>query len=102
MTERVGSSSERSSRLRTLSLAAGVAVAAVLLWGGYAHHWSWTGINGHTATLWDCLHLLILPLLVPGVLIPMLKPMAEAPMTPVRSEAEAGDGEDEAPPATGP
>jgi hypothetical protein len=41
--------------------------AALVLWGGYANHWSWTGINGHTATLWDWLHLLLLPLAV-GVL----------------------------------
>jgi hypothetical protein len=36
----------------------------VVLWGGYTQHWSWTGINGHTATLWDWLHLLLLPVAV--------------------------------------
>jgi hypothetical protein len=35
---------------------------ALVLWGGYSHRWSWTGINGHTATLWDWLHLVLLPL----------------------------------------
>jgi hypothetical protein len=40
------------------------AVFALVLWGGYSHHWSWTGINGATATLWDWLHLLLLPLAV--------------------------------------
>ncbi|MDQ6607885.1 MAG: hypothetical protein M3Z06_15235 [Actinomycetota bacterium] len=30
--------------------------------GGYSRQWSWTGINGHTATLWDWLHLLMLPI----------------------------------------
>lgn len=41
---------------------AGLVVAVVVvLWGGYGHKWSWTGINGHTATLWDWLHLLLLP-----------------------------------------
>jgi hypothetical protein len=50
------------SRRRTLLLALGVALAALLLWGGYGHHWSWTGINGHTATLWDWLKLTLLPL----------------------------------------
>ena len=55
---------EHRSR-RTLWLtAAGVGVLAVVLWGGYGHHWPWTGINGHTATLWDWLHLLLLPLAV--------------------------------------
>jgi hypothetical protein len=33
----------------------------VLLWGGYGRHWAWTGINGRSATLWDWLHLLLLP-----------------------------------------
>jgi hypothetical protein len=32
------------------------------------------------------LHLMILPLLVPIVLIPTLKPVAEAPMTPIESD----------------
>jgi hypothetical protein len=41
-----------------------VLAAAVVLWGGYAQHWSWAGINGKTATLWDWLHLLMLPLAV--------------------------------------
>jgi hypothetical protein len=50
------------SRRRTLLLALGMALAALLLWGGYGHHWSWTGINGHTATLWDWLKLTLLPL----------------------------------------
>ncbi len=45
----------------------GVLAVAVVLWGGYSHHWSWLGINGHTATLWDWLHLLLLPMAV-GVL----------------------------------
>jgi hypothetical protein len=43
------------------------AALAVVLWGGYDRHWSWTGINGSTATLWDWLHLLLLPIAV-GVL----------------------------------
>jgi hypothetical protein len=44
-----------------LGLAAG---AVVVLWGGYHSHWSWTGINGHTATLWDWVNLLLLPITV--------------------------------------
>jgi hypothetical protein len=42
--------------------AAGGLALAIVLWGGYSHHWPWTGINGGTATLWDWLHLLMLPL----------------------------------------
>lgn len=39
----------------------GVVAAGVILWGGYERHWSWAGINARTATLWDWLHLLLLP-----------------------------------------
>lgn len=50
------------SPLRVGLLAGGAVALAVVLWGGYGHHWSWTGINGSTATLWDWLHLLLLPI----------------------------------------
>ncbi len=43
------------------------ALLALVLWGGYSRRWPWTGINGHTATLWDWLHLLLLPIAV-GIL----------------------------------
>lgn len=43
-------------------LALAAAVVALVLWGGYGHRWPWTGINGRTATLWDWLHLLLLPI----------------------------------------
>jgi hypothetical protein len=49
----------RVSRIR-LGLLAGVAFA-VMVYGSYVNHWSWAGINGHTAKLWDWLHLLLLP-----------------------------------------
>jgi len=50
---------------RRVVLGALAAVAlAIVLWGGYSHRWPWTGINGGTATLWDWLHLLLLPLAV--------------------------------------
>jgi uncharacterized membrane protein len=52
-----------SRRGGVVALAA-LAAFAVVLWGGYSRHWSWTGINGGTATLWDWLHLLLLPLAV--------------------------------------
>lgn len=39
-------------------------LVAVILWGGYGRHWSWTGIGPRTATLWDWLHLLLLPIAV--------------------------------------
>lgn len=46
----------------TAAAVAGSGALLVLIYGGYAHHWAWTGINGDTATLWDWLHLLLLPL----------------------------------------
>jgi uncharacterized membrane protein len=49
----------RVSRIRIGALAA--VLFGVLLWGSYTRHWSWAGINGHTARLWDWLHLLLLP-----------------------------------------
>jgi hypothetical protein len=48
--------------VRVAALALAVAVVAAVLWGGYGHRWPWTGINGRTATLWDWLHLLLLPI----------------------------------------
>ena len=30
--------------------------------GGYGEHWRWIGVNGNTATLWDWLHLVLLPI----------------------------------------
>jgi cytochrome bd-type quinol oxidase subunit 2 len=47
----------------SIRIALAVVVAAVL-WGGYHSHWSWTGINGHTATLWDWISLLLVPVTV--------------------------------------
>jgi hypothetical protein len=48
--------------VRAAAIVIAVAFLLVVLWGGYGHHWPWTGINGHTATVWDWLHLLLLPL----------------------------------------
>ncbi len=58
--QRSGAIGKRPGRAGVL--AAVLVALLVVLWGGYGHHWSWTGINGHTATLWDWLHLLLLPL----------------------------------------
>jgi hypothetical protein len=59
----VGGPSASGLKARQVVLgAAGGLALAIVLWGGYSHHWPWTGINGGTATLWDWLHLLMLPL----------------------------------------
>jgi uncharacterized membrane protein len=52
---------ERRPFLRRVGVACAVFVSAVILWGGYGHHWHWTGL-GSSVTLWDWLHLLLLPL----------------------------------------
>jgi hypothetical protein len=60
----------RSSSAGRAAWVTGLVVAlVVVVYGGYGHHWSWTGINGHTATLWDWLHLLLLPFA--AVLLPL-------------------------------
>jgi hypothetical protein len=51
-------------RVRAVWIIVAVILTGAVMWGGYSHHWSWTGINGHTATLWDWLHLVLLPLAV--------------------------------------
>jgi hypothetical protein len=57
------SSTSRRRRISTLRLVAAAAAAAVLV-GGYQAHWSWTGISGKSATLWDWISLLLLPITV--------------------------------------
>jgi hypothetical protein len=76
-------------------------VFAVVLWGGYSHRWSWTGINGATATLWDWLHLLLLPLLLPTVVVPLMMPVAMSRVQFPQSAPAAAAGDDD-PQATPP
>jgi hypothetical protein len=60
-TERSSASHAQLSPARLAGAGLALAAVAVVLWGGYGHRWPWTGINGNTATLWDWLHLLLLP-----------------------------------------
>ncbi len=53
-------------------LGAGAAAFVGLVLAGYLAHWRWTGFTGNT--VWDWLHLLLLPLLVPAVIVPVLRP----------------------------
>lgn len=50
-------------RVRAALLGVGVAACAVLLWGGYADRWGWTGFHRH-ASLWDWLEILMLPVAI--------------------------------------
>ena len=47
--------------LSRAAISSAILAAAVLLWGGYTGHWSWTGLSDND-TLWDWLKLLVLPL----------------------------------------
>jgi hypothetical protein len=62
------------------------AFVAVVL-GGYLGGWSWTGFTGNT--LWDWLHLLLLPLLLPTVIVPALSPIAMGHVTVVAEQEDA-------------
>jgi heme/copper-type cytochrome/quinol oxidase subunit 4 len=52
-------------RVRRLGIGV-LAAFAVLVTSGYAFHWQWTGFPGNT--LWDWLHLLLVPFVLPLVL----------------------------------
>lgn len=54
---------------RAVWITVGLVALVVVVYGGYGEHWSWTGINGQTATLWDWLHLVLLPFA--AVLLPL-------------------------------
>lgn len=54
----------RTGSVRWSTAVAVVAAFAIVMWGGYGRHWSWTGINAKSATLWDWLNLLMLPIAV--------------------------------------
>ncbi len=49
--------------------AVALVVLALVVYGGYGEHWRWVGVNGATATLWDWLHLLMLP--IAAVVLPL-------------------------------
>jgi hypothetical protein len=52
----------------------GFVVFVALVAGGYLGKWTWTGFTGNT--LWNWMNLLFLPLLLPTVILPALKPIA--------------------------
>lgn len=64
-------------RNRSLWIWSGVVVPALVLWGGYSGRMSWTAINGQTATPWDWLHLLLLPLLPPTIIVASAQAVAD-------------------------
>ena len=57
----------RYDRRWRLVLGALGAVLAVCVLGGYLLDWDWTGFQGNT--LWDWLHLFLVPFVLPAALI---------------------------------
>ena len=80
-----------------VGVGAGLALVLIVLivYGGYGQHWGWIGVNGRTATLWDWLHLLLLPLLLPTVVVPAVRPLLTAGVIFVEADEaeEHGHGE---------
>jgi hypothetical protein len=67
------------NRRHALIALCGLAAFGAVILGGYLEKWSWTGFHGNT--VWDWLHLLLLPLLIPIVVVPALKPVAMSGVT---------------------
>lgn len=82
------------SRRHMTALGAGAAAFVALVLAGYLAHWRWTGFTGNT--VWDWLHLLLLPLLVPAVIVPLLRQMVADRFKDERTEGVSG-----APPQSG-
>ncbi len=62
--QRAGAAAGSSgSKLRKDATYAGAAVLLVVIWGGYARGWKWTGFQAN-GQLWDWLNLLLLPTVV--------------------------------------
>jgi hypothetical protein len=75
-------------RHSAIALACSAAFIGIVI-GGYLGNWSWTGFRGNT--LWDWLHLLLLPLLLPTVIVPALLPRASARMIRLDEGSSTGD-----------
>ncbi|MBV9047673.1 MAG: hypothetical protein JOY58_05365 [Solirubrobacterales bacterium] len=52
------------SRRQQILLSVGAICLVIVAYGGYSDRWPWTGINEHTASLWEWLNLLLLPVVV--------------------------------------
>ncbi len=89
----------RSRRHTLIALAAACVFAAVVV-GGYLADWTWTGFRHNT--VWDWLRLLLLPLLIPTVVVPALKPLAMSGVTVLREDDDAPSDETESGPGASP
>jgi hypothetical protein len=84
-----GELAERRNRRYTYVALAGLLLLLVAVLGGYLGNWGWTGFRGNT--LWDWLHLLLLPLLLPTLVVPALMPVVTAGLTPVPEEQPSAE-----------
>ena len=73
----------RTHSVAGLTLAVAFTVVVV---GGYVGDWAWTGFRGNT--LWNWLHLWLLPLLIPAVVVPSVRVRAMSAVTPVNETAQ--------------
>jgi hypothetical protein len=82
------------SHRHTLIVLAGCCGFGVVVVGGYAADWKWTGFRSNT--VWDWLRLMLLPLLIPTVVVPALKPLAMSGVTVLRDADASADTQDTA------
>jgi len=77
--------------------AAGAAalILAVLMIGGYGLGWSWTGFQGNT--LWDWLHLLVVPLTLPFVAHELVERQKRRTLADAQHKSAGLDGADRGP-----
>jgi hypothetical protein len=78
-------------RRHSLFALGGLTLFGLVVLGGYLGKWNWTGFRGNT--VWDWLHLLLLPLLLPTVVLPALMPLATSGVVYLKDSEEAEDGE---------
>jgi hypothetical protein len=64
-----------------------LAAFTVVVLGGYLGNWGWTGFRGNT--LWNWLHLWLLPLLIPLLVIVWLKPLAMSGVVKLDEDQES-------------
>jgi hypothetical protein len=90
---RVDTPAERGSSRRTgalswrrLALIAAAAATLIIIFGSYAHHWTWTGLTAN-GQVWDWLELLLLPVTI-GTFPLWLRFSPE--MSPLRRKVLAG------------
>jgi hypothetical protein len=86
LTPMLGAMREGWTTRHSIVTSAALAVFIAIVVAGYVWNWGWTGFRGNT--LWNWLQLLLLPLLVPMIVVPALKPRAMSTVTFVEHNQE--------------